>query len=68
VTGVRVFEAYVAAGLMRSVFKTRHLRSLVEVPAGGAARLVAVYLLCALLWLPLDALSWLAARLPAEDP
>lgn len=64
-----VLGVYLAAGLVRSVYKTRHLRSLVEQPQGGAARLVAVYLLCAVLWLPLDGLAWLDGRLAeAEKP
>lgn len=61
------FEAYLAAGLVRSVFKTRQLRALVAKPAGGLPRLVAVYLLCAMLWFPLDALVWLDARLSRAE-
>lgn len=65
-SGVQAFTlAYLGAGLVRSVSRTKHLRSLVEQPAGGLPRLVAVYLLCAILWLPLDALfavhAWLVA-------
>ena len=58
-----VVGVYLAIGLVRSFFKTLHLRALVEEPAGGMPRLVAVYLLLAVLWLPVDGLWWLHAKL-----
>jgi hypothetical protein len=69
VSGLQIVGAvYLGAGAVRSLFKTRKLRSLVDEPQGGAARLLAVYLLLAVLWLPVDLLFWAHAKLEGWSP
>ncbi len=59
---------YLTAGSIRSYFLTRHYHALVEQPAGGLSRLLAVYLLIAFLWLPLDLLRTLAKMIIPREP
>ena len=61
---------YLATGSVRSYFLTRYYHRLVERPAGGRSRLVAVYLIITIFWLPIEVLRTLAKLIPhdTEEP